>query len=270
MYQFHEEILQFGFLYILLNLCTQKIKRKGGKFQTHLNYNIDFLKSLCKQYKTETAMDGGEQKEPHLAETKKPGQHSKKETRSRHQLYDTPEQVVFQWNTETFSEREDDNALEHDTKETRSKCKTHDDPEEDIYQREANILHKREDEHQSAVSKDEIKSKFTHDASEDAVFKLKADTFHERQYAKPSEYGKKDTRSKSQKHDAMGEVLYQWDADSDEDILFRGQWKGQSDHAVGSCSPLSWGLMEEASDNISAVPIVYTPPPPPPPPNPPI
>lgn len=38
-------------------------------------------------------------------------EHSKKETRYRHQLYDTPEQVVFQWNTETFSEREDDNAL---------------------------------------------------------------------------------------------------------------------------------------------------------------
>ncbi|CAG2206862.1 unnamed protein product [Mytilus edulis] len=96
------------------------------------------------------------------------------------------------------------------------KVSTHDDPEEDIYQREANILHKREDEHQSAVSKDEIKSKFTHDASEDAVFKLKADTFHERQYAKPSEYGKKDTRSKSQKHDAMEEILYQLEADSDE------------------------------------------------------
>ncbi|VDI01581.1 Hypothetical predicted protein, partial [Mytilus galloprovincialis] len=129
---------------VSLSYMHGNISRRNGFILLNLT-----RKSLCKEYKTETAMDGGEQKEPHLAETKTLVQHSKKETRYRHQLYDTPEQVVFQWNTETFSEREDDNALEHDTKETRSKCKTHDDPEEDLYQCEANILHKREDEHQS-------------------------------------------------------------------------------------------------------------------------
>ncbi|XP_052059651.1 WASP homolog-associated protein with actin, membranes and microtubules-like [Mytilus californianus] len=54
-------------------------------------------------------MDEKEQKDVILNETQKPEQLSKKETRSKLQNHDAQEDVVCQWEAETFHERDDEN-----------------------------------------------------------------------------------------------------------------------------------------------------------------